>query len=45
MLSESKLIPLGAGRVSLVHVTPLGVGRYQYTSSSVSMVGAEAPDL
>lgn len=45
MLSLSMLIPFGAGRGSPVHTTPFGVGRYQYTISSVSTVGVVAPDL
>lgn len=44
-VSDSRFTPLGAESVSFVHVTSLGVGRYQYTSSSVSMVGLSSPAL
>lgn len=43
--SARRFLPLGGPRVSFVHVTSQGVGRYQYTSWSSVTVGALAPAL
>lgn len=43
--SARRFLPLGGPRVSFVHVTAQGVGRYQYTSWSSVTVGVLAPAL